>query len=109
MIQFEGYRSIIPEYNEPFNYYVTFYTNDGKLYSRYYSHEKCKDVDVECVDNNPLYKEKLLECVLKLKKYNECTCTNKNDEDTCILFGCNDFSCYHEMRKGKRTERKIYM
>lgn len=83
-----------------------FIKDDSKLYALidYETETKCiREVDPEWYDNL------LKNAKIQREKYNECKCTDKDDEYfTCSKVGCNDNSCYRQMLGGK-TEHKIYL
>jgi hypothetical protein len=64
-----------------------------------------------CNQDSSIYAKEFEAAQVRMNKYNECTCTNKNEADNgdCRNMGCNDSSCYREMKGGKRTEKKWYM
>jgi hypothetical protein len=64
-----------------------------------------------CNTNSPVYAKYLAIAKEKMTRYNSCTCTDKDEDDSscCGMMGCTDKSCYREMTCGKRTEKKWYM
>ena len=58
------------------------------------------------------YKKKYDEASLARDNWNNCPCTDKDDDGTqnpCSKIGCNDSQCHYEVQNKGRVERKWYM
>jgi len=90
---------------------------DVLFYSCYDARDEERAIIIDthpCIMCNPessLYDDIFLAVLYKMDKYRECTCIDKDNDDcnACSLYGCNDESCYREMKSGKRKEKKWYM
>lgn len=94
--------------NHKSTYDLKFIIKDDKLYGI--------DMDpkfepILCDEESPLYQEYFEKTLRKFTRYNECKCTNKDDEDdgSCCKYGCDDASCYNDMKNRGRVTKKWYM
>lgn len=89
--------------------YANFFVKDNELWAHIYASEY---IDVPCNKDNAAYSDRLTETIDRHAKWEECTCTNKdneNDSNPCCIYGCRDSYCYFEMKECGRTEQKWYM
>lgn len=93
--------------NDLSSYNITFFIKNDKLY--------CINIDdkkdaILCNEESPLYQEYFDTTKQKVARYTECVCNDKDDANNqCSKYGCDDSSCYIEMKRGKRIEKKWYM
>ena len=104
----ENISTLIPSINHID--YSKLFERDGKLYYTAWKYEQgC--ANILCNEESPLYASKLEEVRHKMQHYDECKCVDKDgaDDGDCRKYGCDDSSCYREMKSGRRTEKKWYM
>lgn len=90
--------------NDKDDYAIKFIIKDNKLYCVRYITPS--DIPSLCNEESPLYQEYFDKTILSQNRYKECKCTNK---DECSQYGCDDSSCYYEMKNRERIEKKWYM